>query len=192
MPSVPLQSKGIPSDGTKTAIVGNSSNFRGELSYKKIEVSALHLFPVTNRRSAFHPTLALASNIPIALWDGTVWDKDDFEPIVGTVLTSFFPIYFGQTVVYGDLHNEDIANNFTQLVEGYALCVVTAIHAFKTLDDTNHLLKANCMDNCLYYNPSWTDTLKPFAPNSPCGTTINVQSSQFPQEANLINHFSFQ
>lgn len=91
-------------DGTKTAIICNSSNVRGKFSLKKIEVSALRLFPVTNKRSAFHPNLILATNIPIMLWDGTDWEKDDSEAVTGSVLTNFFPIYFGQTVVYGNLH----------------------------------------------------------------------------------------
>lgn len=83
----------------------------------------------------------------------------------------------------------EVANAFAQLEEGYEVWVMTAIHAFETLDDANHLLQVDGVDRRIHCNSSWTEALKPFAPNGPCDMTINLQSSQYPQEAHLIKTF---
>ncbi len=123
-----------------------------KFSLKKIEIDALRQFAVTNKRSTFHPTLVLGSNIPIVLREGTIWDKDNLEPVTGSVLTSFFPIYFGQTVVYGDIRIDEVANAFARLGLGYEVWASTAIHAFMTLDDMAHLLNADGVDKRIHYD----------------------------------------
>jgi hypothetical protein len=186
-------------DGTVTAIIGNASDARGEFSLKKIDVDALRLFPVVNLRSAFHPSLVLGNDIPTSLLDATKYEvkMDDkgqeippMEPVTGSVLPIFFPIYFGQTVVYGDIRTEDVGAAFAELGVGYAAWAPTAIHAFETIDDSTHIIEHHQADKRLYFDPSWVDaTSGLLAANGPCGTTIHVQSSQYPQEAQLIKSF---
>jgi hypothetical protein len=82
-----------------------------------------------------------------------------------------------------------VTDAFAQLGLGYEVWASTAIHAYRTLDNTIHLLNAEGIDARIHYDVSRTEDLKPFASNGPCGTTINVQSNQYPQEAHLIKSF---
>jgi len=176
-------------DGTVSDIIGNSSNTVGEFSLRKVEISSLRLFPVVNLRSQFHASLTLGNDIPLQLRDAT-WVKDAEEPVAGCVLPNFFPVYFGQDIVYGDTRTDAVIEAFAQLGKGYDVWLTQASHAIRKIDDIPHIVDTLEADKSTYFAPGWEEeTSLPFAVNGPCGTSIFVRSSDYPQEAHAIRSF---
>lgn len=176
-------------DGTISAILGNSSNTIGEFSIRKVDMAAFRLFPVVNLRSAFPASVVLGANIPSML-RGDTWMATQEEPVAGCVLPNFFPVYFGQEVVYGDVRTNAVLEAFTQLGPGYEAWLTLALLSMQRCDDLIHIVDTLEADKTLYFDPSWNvETSLPFASNGPCGTNIIVQSSEYPQEAQKIKSF---
>ncbi len=95
-------------------------------------MSSFRLFPVVNLRSQFHNSLALGNDIPLNLRDAT-WVKDAEESVAGCVLPTFFPVYFGQDIVYGDTRTAAVTEAFAQLGKGYEVWLSQASHAIRKI-----------------------------------------------------------
>lgn len=176
-------------DGTISEIIGNSSNTIGEFSLRKVEISSFRLFPVINLRSKFPESLTLCEDIPQALRVST-WLENSEESVAGSVLPNFFPVYFGQDIVYGDTRTETVFESFARLGQGYEVWLSQAVHAICRLEDAIHMLDTLAVDKSTYFEKGWVEeTSLPFAVNGPCGTSIIVQSSDYPQEAHAIRSF---
>lgn len=177
-------------DGTVAAIIGNSSDMVGEFSLRKVDVASIRLFPVVGKRSRFQDSLILGEVLPADLLTDTAWSKEETEPIVASVLPNFFPIYFGQQVVYGDIRNDEVNVSLAQLGIGYEIWATQALLAKERQDDIIHVVDTLGADKKTYFDPNWTAASSlPFASNGPCGTSIIVQSAEYPQEAQSIKSF---
>ncbi len=76
-----------------------SSNKKGEFSLIKIEVASFYLFPYIAPKKDFDPLLEHGDNAPEKLLRNTTDLKDFKEPIVATLFSNFFAIYYyGQKV----------------------------------------------------------------------------------------------
>lgn len=176
-------------DGTPSAIIGNSSDTIGEFSLRKVDISSFRLFPIVGTRSTFPASLTLGVDIPANLRANT-WLAAEVDPVAGTVLPNFFPVYFGQEIVYGDIRNDVVVEAFAQLGPGYDVWLSQAILSYGRQDDILHIVETLEADKTTYFDPSWVEgTSLPFASNGPCGTSIIVQSSEYPQEAQKIRSF---
>ena len=176
-------------DGTVSAIIGNSSNIAGEFSLRKVDVCSIRLFPVVNLRTTFQDSLVTGADFPATLLADT-WVASTAEPIAGTVLPNFFPVYFGQEVVYGDTRADAVVEAFARLGLGYEVWLTQARQAIVKLDDIIHIVDTLEADKVTYFDPAWVEDVSiPFATNGPCGTSIIVQSAEYPQEAQAIKSF---
>ena len=127
-------------DGTVAAIIGNSSNTVGEFTLRKVDLSSFRLFPVVGLRSSFPASMILGADIPANLRTDT-WLAAEEEPVAGSVLPNFFPIYFGQDIVYGDIRTEAVVEAFAQLGLGYDIWVHQAVLSNNRLEDTIHIVE---------------------------------------------------
>jgi hypothetical protein len=100
------------------------------------------------------------------------------------------PLYFSQEIVYGDVRTDAVVDAFARLGPGYDVWLTQAVLSFGRQDDILHILETLEADKATYFDPSWVEgTSLPFASNGPCGTSIIVQSSEYPQEAQQIKSF---
>jgi len=68
------------------------------------------------------------------LTEDTIWENETI-PIAATILPNFFPIYFGQTPVYGDLRKDDTRAQLGSLGQGYELWANAANIALESIND---------------------------------------------------------
>ena len=184
--------------GRPTTIVGNASDTVGEYTLLRVDISCLRSFAVIDKRSAFNKEYNLGEDIPSSFLSRTAW-KDVTVPIAATLLPNFFPIYFGQKLVHGDLRREDVLRQFEAMGTGYDLWADAAFHVVQNLNDINEVLQAFAGDDGepgeefdanirKYLDPAWDPSKSvPLAlHNGPCGTFDLVQSGDYHQEAQAI------
>ena len=176
-------------DGMVSAFIGNLSDVVSEFSLQKVDVGSLRLFPVVNLHLTFQDSLVLGADFPGDLLLDT-WVAAEPGAVAGTVLPNFFPIYFGQEVVYGDTRTDAVVEAFSQLGLGYEVWLSQARHTIDRLGDIAHITDTLEADKVTYFDPAWVEeTSLPFAANGPCGTSFIVQSAEYPQEAHAIKSF---
>ena len=178
-------------DGKVIAIIGNASNSIGEFSLVRVETYSLRYFAVINERAKLHQSLTIGEDLSAELLaPTTVWDGK--TGIAAAALPNFFPLYYGQEPVYGDLRSEEVQAKMAELGEGYKVWASSAAHAMANTDDTltvvDSILSTKPDANASivkYLHPTWVPNKSPqFASsNGPCGTLVNVPSDQYPQEA---------
>ena len=183
--------------GKPTTIVGNSSDTIGEYSLLRVDISCIKNFVYIERQSAFDKSFILGATIPEEFLKYTSW-KDEAVPMAATILPNFFPIYFGQKLVYGDLRKEDTRIEFERLGVGYRLWADAADSAIQHFADTSMVIDSFAGDGAddeeldrnfkLYFDSTWdpTTSTKIALNNGPCGTFDIVQSGDYPQEARAI------
>ncbi|KAL7433446.1 hypothetical protein ACHAXH_004340 [Discostella pseudostelligera] len=180
--------------GPVASSISSTSRFIGNLMepsrpLSEIRPILLASLALVNLRSAFPVSLVLCADIPPNLRIDT-WLATSEEPIVGCVLPNFFPVYFGQNIVYGDIRTKAVVNAFAQLGLGYQVWLSQAELATRRRDDIIHIVETLEADKSTYFAPNWmAENSLPFASNGPCGTSIIVQSSEYPQEAHAIKSF---
>ncbi len=127
--------------GMPTTIVGNSSDTIGEYSLLRVDISCLKNFAHIDCRLSFDAALVPGTTIPDRFLQGTRW-KDETVPVAAVILPNFFPIYFGQRLVYGDLHNEETRSEFDLLGTGYGFWADSAFWALQHFADTSTVIDA--------------------------------------------------
>ena len=135
---------------------------------------SFHLFLVINHHATFQESLVLGADIPPSLWTGT-WLAESDESVAGCALPNFFPVYFGEEVVYGDTRNGAVAETFAQLGLGYDVWLHHVVHSIDKLDNILHIVHMLEADKAIYFRPNWNvETSPPFVANRPCGTSIII------------------
>ncbi len=183
--------------GKPTTIVGNSLDMIGEYLLLRVNILCIKNFVYIERQSSFNKSFTLGATIPKESLKYTSW-KDEAVPMVSTILLNFFPIYFGQKLVYGDLRKEDTRIKFERLGIGYRLWADAADSAIQHFADTSMVIESFAGNGAddeeldknfkLYFDSTWdpTTSIKIALNNGPCGTFDIVQSGNYPQEAQAI------
>ena len=186
--------------GVPQSIVGNASDTIGEYSLVVVDLSRIKSFAVIGKRASFHKDCVLGETIPVEPYLADTKWKDAQDPIAATVLPNFFPIYFGQKVIRGDIRSEDAQDQFQSMGTGYELWAHGAKTAVEELKDINIVLENFSPENAplvapdrtaldenvrKYCDPTWVyQTSVDLAyVNGPCGVFDVALSSDYPKEA---------
>ncbi len=118
----------------------------------------------------------------------TDW-KDFEEPIVGTLIPSFFITYFGQVLPHGDISDDKIKAKLMCLGTGYELWANTASNAVEKLDNIVSVMEEIKTPESIkkHFDPNWDAKPLPLATsNGPFGAMTLVQSDNYPVAAHVI------
>jgi hypothetical protein len=85
-----------------------ASNKKGEFSLVKIKLALFHLFPYVAPKKNFDPFLVQGVNLPKELFGDTTDLKDFKEPIMATLLPTYFVIYYAQEVPHRDFTSNEV------------------------------------------------------------------------------------
>lgn len=178
-------------DGTPLSIIGNASNIKYEFSLSKVNIEAIRYFTHVKLRNQFYPGQVLGTDdLTPALLAGTAWNND--TGLAASIMPNFFPVYYGQDPVYGELRDNDVMAEFSQLGPGYEHWGMAAIESQR---DSENVLPA--VDRIVaagtqmtFLDPSWDPTKRKLASdNGPMGTIKPTQSFSYPQEKDSIGAF---
>jgi hypothetical protein len=170
--------------GTPLAIIGNSSNKKGEFSLIKIDMASFCLFASVDAKSSIDQNLTHGDEIPAKYLSDTQDWKDFTDPLVGALLPNFLIryCYCGQKLPQGDVRDDDVMAKVACLGSGYDTWVTTAKVTTEKLDDINSVLDSvtiTTMDNIrTYFDPAQNDKLLKLAlSNGPFGKMTLVLSN---------------
>ena len=104
--------------GTPLAIIGNSSNKKGEFSLIKVDIASFRLFAFVDAKSSINQNLTHGEEIPTKYLSDTQGWKDFTDPLVGALVPNFFIIYFGQKLPQGDVREDDVMAKVARLGSG--------------------------------------------------------------------------
>ena len=177
--------------GTPLAIIGNSSNKKGEFSLIKIDMASFRLFAFVEAKSIIDQNLTHGDEIPTNYLSDTQDWKDFTDPLVGVLLPNFFFLYFGQKLPQGDVRDDDVMAKVARLGTGYDTWVTTAKVATEKLDDINSVLDSVTITTTdtlkTYFDPARNDkSLELALSNGPFGTMTLVQSDDYPAAARVV------
>ena len=196
-PRVYKNLKGVPQ-----SIVGNASDTIGEYSLVVVDLSRVRSFAVIGKRASFHKDCVLGETIPVDPYLADTKWKDAQDSIAATLLPTFFPIYFGQKVIRGDIQSEDTQDQFQSMGTGYELWANGAKTAVESLKEINIVIDnfntspvdapplppdRTALDENIrkYLDPTWVyQTSVDLAyVNGPCSVFDVALSSDYPKEA---------
>jgi hypothetical protein len=126
--------------------------------------------------------------LPKKLISKTNWN-DFKEPIVGTLIPTFFIIYFGQDLPHGDISDNKIKAKLVCLGTGYELWANTANDTVKNLDNILSVMEEIKTPEFIkkHFNPNWNVKSLPLATsNGPFGAMTLVQFDNYPVAARVI------
>jgi hypothetical protein len=112
----------------------------GEFSLIKIDNLFIHLFPYIKDKTTMDDSLNHGDDFPKELLSKTNWN-DFKEPIIGTLIPSFFITYFGQDLPHGNISDNEIKAKLVCLGTQYELWANTANDAIKKLDDIRSVME---------------------------------------------------
>ncbi len=107
--------------GALTTIIGNSCNKKGEFNLVNIEIASFQLFSYIAPKKDFDPVLAHGQDLTEKLLGETNNLKTFEEPVVATLLPSFFVIYYGQKVPHSNIMTNKVKSKMMHLGTGYDL-----------------------------------------------------------------------
>jgi hypothetical protein len=174
--------------GKPIAFIGNLSNKMGEFSLIKINVTSICLFPYIKDKATMVASLNHGDDLPAELISKNDW-KDFEEPIVGTLIPTFFITYFGQVLPHSNIVDEKIKAKLMRLGTGYEVWANTANNDFEKLDDILSVMEEIKTPESIkkYFNPNQDAKSPPLATsNDPFSAMILVQSDNYPDEARVI------
>jgi len=182
--------------GKPCFIIGNASDEIGEFSLLKIDLVSIKQFTYIGKRTCFPPGMTLGADFTAAHLAHTTWDQSA-ESISAMVLPNFFPLYFGQEPVYGDIRSEDVRDSLGHLGQGYEIWVSGAYACTKNADDVvavvdnihgNDPVTPDNDSIKTFLDPKWdpATSMRIASDLGPCGTIDQVQTVQYPQEAKSI------
>ena len=82
--------------GTPLAIIGNSSNKKGEFNLIKIDMASFRLFAFVDAKSSIDQNLSHGDKIPTKYLSNTQDWKDFTDPLVRALVPNYFFLYFRQ------------------------------------------------------------------------------------------------
>jgi hypothetical protein len=104
--------------GTPLAIIGNSSNKKGEFSLIKIDMASFRLFAFVDAKSSIDQNLTHGNKIPAKYLSDTQNWKDFTDALIGALLQNFFFLYFEQKLPQGDIRDDDVMAKVAHLGSG--------------------------------------------------------------------------
>lgn len=176
--------------GTPIAIVGNASNIKGEVSLAKVNIEAIRYFAHVKARGGFYVDQILGANLPANMLANTDWTN--MADYAASLMPNFFPLYFGQEPVYGELRDDEVMVRFCQLGTGYEHWGMAAVEAHRDLDHTLQVVDNVCTASAeqQFLDPNWNPTARKIArDNGPIGSIKTAQSADYPQERMSIGTF---
>ena len=182
--------------GKPRFIIGNASDEIGEFSLLKIDLVSIKQFTYIGKRTCFAPGMTLGADFTAAHLAHTTWEQSA-DSISAMVLPNFFPLYFGQEPVYGDIRSEDVRDSLGHLGQGYEIWVSGAYACTKNADDVvavvdnihgNDPVTPDNDSIKTFLDPKWdpATSMRIASDLGPCGTIDQVQTVQYPQEAKSI------
>jgi hypothetical protein len=174
--------------GKPIAFIGNSSNKMGEFSLIKTDITSICLFPYIKDKTTMDVSLNHGDDLHKESLSETDWN-DFEEPIVGTLIPSFFITYFGQDLPHGNISDDEIKAKLVRLGTGYELWVNTANNGIKKLDNILSVMEEIKTPESIkkHFDPNWDAKFLPLATsNGPFGAMTLVQLDDYPVAAHVI------
>jgi hypothetical protein len=170
------------------AFIGNPSNKMGNFSLIKIDITSIRLFPYIKNKATMDASFNHGDDLPAEVLSKTNW-KDFEEPIVGTLIPSFFITYFGQVLPHGDISDNKIKAKLMRLGTGYELWANTTNNAIEKPDNILSVMEEIKTPESIkkYFDPNQDAKSLPLATsNGPFGATTLVQLDNYPVAACVI------
>lgn len=181
--------------GEYVSIVGTMSNKIGDFALGEIKLAFFRSFVAIDSRSNFEQGLTLGADLTHDLRAGTYW-ADVATPVACTSFPNYFPLYYGQSPVYGDVSRDEVRASFGSLGSGYRLWIDNAESAMSISSEVAVVVDLIVGPNAqpdieaikMYLNPSYVHGVSlDFADvKGPCGTLNLVPPDEYPQEEHAL------
>jgi hypothetical protein len=102
-----------------TTIIGNFFNKQGEFSLVKVDIASFCLFSYVGPKRTFNTLLPHGDELTEELLNNTTDLKSFDEPIIATLVSDIFAIYYGQKVLHGNITTDELKAKMTKLGTGY-------------------------------------------------------------------------